>query len=192
MCLPKTGLGLALLLCLTLPALAQKNELSVAAGGYFPIDSTVGAGDAFALEGTFAHRLGGVPFVALYVELPVVGSFSSHLPTSFFSPASYSAFFLTPGAKLKFASSTPISPWVAVGGGWARFSKNSNLAAASGSSTTNTGVFDIGGGVDAKIAPYLSVRGELRDFYTGDPALLIPTGNREHNLVATVGLVLRF
>ena len=189
----------ALFVCLiALPVFAQKNELSLAAGGYFPVSSVFGAGDAFALEGTFAHRLASVPFISLYGELPVVGSFRSHLPTNFFTPASYSAFFLTPGLKVKIAPSFPISPWLAVGGGWARFSKNASLASVTGSDVTNTWAFDIGGGLDVKIAPFVSARGEVRDFYTGNPFTsnpllnLVPIVGNQNNVVATVGLVFRF
>jgi hypothetical protein len=129
--------------------------------------------------------------------LPVAGTFDSTVPLTSIpaalSPGNYSALFFAPGVKVKLAPSFPVSPFFVAGGGFARFSKSSQLAALSGERTTTTGVFDIGGGLDWKIFPHLSVRGELRDFYSGNPRLTLSTlGQRQHNLVATAGLVLRF
>jgi hypothetical protein len=94
---------------------------------------------------------------------------------------------------LKFAPGFPVSPWAAVGGGLAHFSANSGLRLLSGTDTTNTGVFDFGGGLDMKVAPWVSVRGEVRDFYSGGLGFNLSNFNeRQHNLVVTGGLVLRF
>ena len=48
-----------------------------------------------------------------------------------------------------------------------------------------------------KVAPFLSLRGEVRDFYSGSPELSINqvTGTfdqRQHNIVGTAGIVVRF
>jgi hypothetical protein len=60
-------------------------------------------------------------------------------------------------------------------------------------SATNNGVFDVGGGLDMKVAPFLSLRGEVRDFYSGGLSLLpLSTNDRQHNLFATAGIVVHF
>lgn len=188
-----TLLLLVIVLC-TVPALAQNTELAIGAGGYFPVNLT-GVGNAVAVEGTFSHRLVGVPLAALYLDVPVVGTLNSTVRSAGLgSAASYSALFVAPGVKLKLAPSFFVSPWLALGGGLAHFGASSGLAALSGTSgSTNTGVFDVGGGLDAKVAPFVSLRGEVRDFYSGGLGLSLATFNqRQHNIVTTAGLVLRF
>lgn len=62
-----------------------------------------------------------------------------------------------------------------------------------GGGSTNTGLFDYGGGVDFKLAPFVSLRAELRDFYSGAIAFsLAGFAQRQHNVVGTAGLVVRF
>lgn len=182
-------------LLMSLPhAAAQDNEIAVGIGGNFPVNSP-GASNAVAISGSVAHRLFGVPMVSLYAEVPVVGTLGADVRTAgLLSPGSYSSLYVAPGVKLKIGSSFPVSPYFVVGGGLAHFSKSSSVAAASGSDTsTNTGVIDMGGGVDMKLAPHVALRGEVRDFYSGSPALTIPAlRDRQHNLVVSAGLVLRW
>jgi hypothetical protein len=187
---------LLLLICFwsAAPALAQKNELAIGAGGYFPINLS-GVGNAVAIEGTFSRRVLSVPLASVYVDLPVVGTLNSTVRSAgLTSTASYSALFVAPGLKLKLAPGFPLSPWLAAGGGLAHFAPSSGLKALSGASgSTNTGVFDVGGGLDMKIAPFISARGEIRDFYSGGLGFSLANfDQRQHNIVATGGLVLRF
>jgi hypothetical protein len=177
----------------SLPSLAQSNELAVTIGGYFPVNSRVDADNAFAVGGSYARRMASVPFISLYFELPVYATFDStaHLSQAVQSPLgnpSYSALFITPGIKVKLAPSFPVSPYLVAGGGLARFSKSRTVT----DDTTNTGTLDIGGGLDFKIAPFFSARGEVRDYYSGTPNILTSVTEREHNLLTTVGLVFRF
>jgi hypothetical protein len=180
-----------------LPALAQRNELAIGAGGYFPVNLT-GADNAAAIEGSFAHRVASVPLLSAYIELPVVATLDTNFTVTL-GPGGptfrggYSALFVTPGLRVKFAPGAPLSPWLAAGGGLAHYSANSALRLISGVDTNNTGVFDFGGGLDMKIAPYLSLRGSARDFYSGGLGFNLANFNqRQHNVVATAGLVLRF
>ncbi len=180
-------------ICLALPAPAQKVELAIGAGGYFPVN-VAGISSAAAIEGTIGYRVLSVPLVSAYVELPVVGTLNSHVTSlGLASSASYSALFVAPGVKVKLAPGFFLSPWVAAGGGLAHFSGNSGVFLSGGSGSSNSGVFDVGGGLDAKIAPFVSLRGEVRDFYSGSLGLNLVTFNENlHNVVATAGLVLRF
>ena len=178
---------------IAMPALAQKNELSIGAGGYFPVNLS-GVGNAIAIEGTYSRRIASVPLVSAYIELPVVGTLNSSVRNfGLTSSASYSALFVAPGLKVKLTPEFFISPWLAVGGGLAHYSANSGLRLLSGEDTTNTGVLDYGGGLDAKIAPFVSMRGEVRDFYSGGLGFSLSALNqRQHDIVVTGGLVLRF
>lgn len=193
--LSKTAVVLVVMTLLgVIPALAQSTELAIGVGGYFPINLT-GVGNAVAIEGTFSHRIGGVPLAAVYLDVPVVGTLKSTVTSAgLASSASYSALFLAPGLKLKLAPGFFVSPWIALGGGLAHFGASSGLATLSGTNrSTNTGVFDVGGGLDVKVAPFVSLRGELRDFYSGGIGFSVATFNqRQHNIITTGGVVLRF
>ncbi len=173
-----------------IPSFAQKNELAVTVGGYFPIKTNFEADPAFTIGGNFAHRVASVPFVSLYVEVPVFGTFDSttNIVNSTLTKPKYSSLFVTPGLKLKLTPSFPVSPYFAIGGGLAHFSK-SNVTT---SDSTNTGTFDVAGGLDFKIAPYISARAEIRDYYSGSPNLTVNFTDRQHQLIASGGLVLRF
>jgi len=188
--LRSSAVPLTVLLFFAVAVSAQSNELAITAGGYFPINSQVNAGDAFAVGGSFAHRIAGLPLVSLYAELPVFATFNS--TTSAFQTAngkaSYSTLFVTPGLKLKIAPEFPISPYVLAGGGIVHFSK-SNVAT---DSSTYSGTFDVGGGLDWKIFPFFSARGEVRDFYSGSPDIASGFSERQHQLITSVGLVFRF
>jgi len=168
---------------------AQSNELAVTLGGYFPINDPLNASAAFALGGSFAHRIAALPLVSLYAEVPVFATFNS--TTSAFQAISgkprYSALFITPGLKLKFAPEFFLSPYAEIGGGVAHFSTH----VLTGNSS-NSGTFEAGGGVDVKFAPFLSARLDIRDFYSGSPDLLINLTQRQNQLITSVGLVFRF
>ena len=169
---------------------AQSNELAVTVGGYFPVNSSVGASNAFAIGGSFARRIVHLPLVSLYGEIPVFATFNS--TTSVIQTAngnaSYSTLFVTPGLKFKIAPEFPISPYLLAGGGVAHFSK-SNVTT---DSSTYSGTFEVGGGLDWKIFPFISARAEAREFYSGNPDIVGGLNNREHQLIASAGLVLRF
>lgn len=181
-----------LLLFACMPALAQKIELAIGAGGYFPV-SVTGVGNAAAIEGTFAYRVASVPLLSAYVEVPVVGTLNSSVRTfGLTSSASYSALFAAPGLKIKLAPAFPVSPWLAAGVGVAHYSGNSGFSLL-GDNTANQLVVDFGGGLDVKVAPFLSLRGEVRDFYSGRPSFALAIfSQRPHNIVATAGVVVRF
>lgn len=182
-------LTLALLLLIGIAAQAQQHELAITAGGNFPRNNQFDSGASFAVGGSYSGRLAAVPFAALYFELPVVVAPKSvlHLP----SRTNYSSLFITPGLKVKFAPGFPMSPFIAAGVGFAHFAADATSTTGSDSHTTN--VFDFGAGLDMKVFPYLSLRGEVRDFYSGSPGFSAITDNsRQHNIVAQTGLVFRF
>ena len=181
---------LVAILLIAIPASAQKNELAVTAGGYFPLSSSIDASTSFTIGGNFAHRVASVPLVSLYVEVPVYGTFDStaRITNSTLLNPKYSALFVTPGLKLKLAPSFPVSPYFVAGGGLAHF-RTSNTAT---NDSSNSGVFDVGGGLDFKFFPYLSFRLEARDYYSGSPNLTVNFSERQHQVIAAAGLVVRF
>ncbi len=182
-------------------ASAQAHELSLTVGGDFPVGTTFNLNPGFAIEGAYAGRLFSVPLVSLYWELPVAyapKNSGNFLSTAGIEQRNYSSLFVAPGLRLKIAPGFPISPYLAAGVGVAHF----NLAATANSpqQSSNTTVVDFGGGLDMKILPFISLRGEVRDYYSGNPQNNFGTGipgigsiaGRQHNILPTVGLVLRF
>jgi len=89
-----------------------------------------------------------------------------------------------------------ISPYVALGAGYARFEQSffridgrPNAAPRE----LNRGTVDFGGGADIKLWRWIGWRGEIRDFYSGSPAYNVPAiAGGEHNVVAGGGFVLKW
>jgi Outer membrane protein beta-barrel domain len=169
----------------------QNNDLALTGGGQFAVTNPLNVGAAWAVEGTFAHALLSVPLASISAELPVAGSFTSSIPTlnGLRIARSYSALFLTPGVRLRLAPSFPLSPYFSAGIGLARFNRQYFDGTTSPSSTM---AFDIGGGLDLKIFPFVSLRGEIRDFNSGGIGLQSLVFGRQNNIFVTFGLALRF
>lgn len=111
-------------------------------------------------------------------------------------PTGYKQFFITPAARVNLFPTTAVSPWVSLGAGIGHFSQASTLdygGANPGKSTTSATI-EGGIGIDVKAWRKLSVRGEVRDFWSGEPDFpLAPTGKtRQHNYFVGGGVFWRF
>jgi hypothetical protein len=200
---------LIVILCASTCALAQKADVALVVGGSFVSDTketfltpsttlfdTVKTDHHLFLEGALGVRLLNARVASLSVELPVAGITSQKI-TLASTPGTVvdhlSTVFITPGLRLKLLPISPISPWVSVGGGWARYSLDSGLK-------TNKGAIQYGGGLDFKTGlPLLGFRVEVRDFVTGNPDFGVGSviagnnsGLHHHNILAGGGIVLRF
>lgn len=191
--------------CLASSAIAQKADAAFVVGGSFVSDTTgrtllpplntttIKTDHHIFLEGALGVRLLNAHVVSLHAELPVAGIPSQAL-TIKGAPTvldHLGTLFITPALRVKIASFAPISPWVSVGGGWARYSLN-DLG-----STETKGALQYGGGLDFKTGlPLLGFRAEVRDFVTGIPkfgfGFATETGLHHHNILAGGGIVLRF
>ena len=190
-------------------ALAQKADVAVVVGGSFVSDTketlltpsptlfdTVKTDHHLFVEGALGVRLLNAHVASLSLEVPVAGM-SSQKITLASTPGTVadnlSTVFITPGLRLKVLPVSPISPWVSVGGGWARYSLDSGAK-------TNKGAIQYGGGLDFKTGlPLLGFRAEVRDFVTGDPNFGVgsviagnTSGLHHHNILVGGGIVLRF
>jgi opacity protein-like surface antigen len=179
-------------LVLSVAAFGQSFEVAVLGGGHIPVSPSVNVSSGFAVQGNLAGRIAGVPLVGVYVEVPVIATFGLDAGSSCVTNAvcKFNSLWVTPGLKLKFAPELPISPYVMTGVGVVRF----KTTQSTGSENSETHpVFDIGGGADMKIAPFVSLRGEIRDMYSGSPRFSIAAvTSRQHNLMIEGGLVFRF
>jgi hypothetical protein len=97
--------------------------------------------------------------------------------------------------RLKILPSSRLSSWVAAGGGYALYEQSAKLS--NGQSTTNKflsrGVFDFGGGLDYRLYRFIGLRGEVRDFLSGNPNLNVAlSSSTQQNVVASGGISVRF
>jgi hypothetical protein len=170
---------------------AQANDVALTVGGYFEVSNPLNLGAAAALEGTFAHRIAHIPLFAVSAELPVAGSFSSSIPTvsGLTLAKSYTSLFITPGVRVRFAPSFPLSPYVSAGLGYGHFNRKLYGGATSSDSTL---AFDIGGGLELKVLPFIGVRAEIRDFNSGGVGIETVAFGRQNNLFVTIGVAVRF
>jgi hypothetical protein len=185
------------------PVRAQNQELTFSLGG-IPGQSRALAGSSgsanIAADRSFGinygRRLAGTRTAALYAEIQFVAI--PNRPVSAANavvPQSYASLYLTPGFRLKFFPNSRVSPWAAVGGGYALYQQSALLS--NGQNTPdkflNRGVFDYGGGLDYRLFRFIGLRGEVRDFFSGNPDLNNPlSSSTQHNAVASGGIILLF
>ena len=105
-------------------------------------------------------------------------------PSRDLTGGSYSSVFFTPGLRVKFFLPV-ISPFLSAGGGFAHFSSSANV----NNTNSTTGAFQVGAGFDVSTPiPSISLRGEVREFYTGAASFT----STQHNVFAGGGIVLNF
>ena len=181
---------IALLLCLAVTVCpAQKNEFAAMASS-FQTSASFNVHGGQGLQLNYAHRIVDVKLAGLYFELPFTAGWggSRSVTQGNLLHENYNTMYLTPGLKLKILPSSFVSPYLAGGMGWGGF-RSTNTSA-----TSNKFAGDIGGGADFSILPMLSLRGEVRNFWTSAPTLDFPSvfhGN-VNNVVISGGAVFRF
>jgi hypothetical protein len=191
----------------------EKNELTGMLGRIFisdqgihgpnapTINPFVRSGKGLTFEVNYSRHLFGTEVYAISAEVPAVFNLDEDLGSGGdVVPSDYQQIFVTPAVRLNLFPSTRVSPWVSFGGGFGHFSENSNLnyyGANPGGSTTS-GVLQGGLGLD--VSPFgrrmrhFSIRGEVRDFWSGTPDLpLADTGKtRQHNYFVGGGMTWHF
>ena len=192
-------------------ALAQegKNELTGIIGRTFisdqgihglnapTINPFVRSGKGLTFEINYARTLLVTPVFSLSAEVPAVFNLDEDLGSGGdVVPPNYRQIFITPSARLNLFPATAVSPWVSFGGGFGHFSedKTLNYGGTNPGGSSTTGVIQGGFGLDVRIWHRFSLRGEVRDFWSGTPSLpLADTGKtRQHNYFVGAGVVWRF
>ena len=104
--------------------------------------------------------------------------------------------YVTPGIRVKFFSSSRISPYLASGWGLGLYEQSTTQLDGRSNAASRElvhGAFDFGGGVDVHVWRFLALRGEARDFYTGTPGYNVSTiAGGQHNVVIGAAFVLRW
>jgi len=186
------------------PALAQNQEITFSLGGIpsqsrgfqSPAAGSTQISSDVALGANYGYRFLGAGVAALYGEVEFVALPNRSLTAATaIVPKNYASLYVTPGVRLKFLPAARISPWVAVGGGYALYQEAAQLS--NGQNTTNRnlnrGVFDFGGGVDYRLFRFLVLRAEVRDFFSGNPNLNTAlSSSTQHNVVASGGITIHF
>jgi hypothetical protein len=185
-------------------ASAQQNELSgligrtfisdqgITGGTFF--DNNVHFGKGLTFEVNYARRVLAPGLASLSLEVPVVVNWDEDLNSDALQiPKSFKSYFVTPSARLNVFSNSAVSPWVSLGGGIGRFSESSTQVSGAGKTGTTTGALQAGLGLDVRLIGRFSLRGEVRDFWSGVPQLNVNTGKtRQHNVFVAGGIVWHF
>jgi len=195
------------LLLLSAGAAAQKYELTGILGRTFVSDqgvtgvvtssTTLTSGKGLTLETNVGRRLVDLGIAGLTFEVPFAVNFGEDVHFNLnLVPKDYRWFFVTPSIRANLFPSNGLSPWISVGGGFGHFSESSTLEFGGtnpGQTGTTTGVLQTGGGLDVRLFRSLSVRGQVRDFFSGIPQLNVDTGkSRQHNFFVGGGVVWHF
>jgi opacity protein-like surface antigen len=197
--------AVAVILLYAVAAAAQQNEVSLTIGAMKTGDSSLAAstGDpnahtdtSFALQVGYSARFFTAGLASLYFDCPLAVTPKTNLVTSnALSVRSYSSLYFTPGIKLKLLPLAKVSPYVVGGVGLARLAPSDRLVngqPANSDAKINV-AYSFGGGLDVKVAPFISLRGEVRDYNTVTPAFTITLfKERQHNALISGGVVLRF
>ncbi len=188
----------------------EKNELGGVLGRTFISDQritgatfpspTIASGKGLSFEAEYARRFFMTPIFSLSGEVLLMVNHDEDINAGAFGfavvPPQYSQLFVTPAARLNLFPTTAVSPWISLGAGFGHFGEPSTLlyGGANPGKSTTSGVIEGGLGLDVRVWRKLSVRGEVRDFWSGEPDFpLAPTGNsRQHNYFVGGGAFWRF
>jgi opacity protein-like surface antigen len=198
------------LLAASAAAQDEKNEVGAIFGRTFIsdqgiqnasyFDPVIHFGKGLSFAGEYAHRFWVTPIYSLSGE--VVGMYDPQTKLNAgeygFSvvPTTIKSYFITPAARVNLFPTTAVSPWISLGVGFGHFSESNTLVYGGpnpGKSTTGATI-EGGLGLDVKVWRKLSIRGEVRDFWSGEPDFpLAPTGHsRMHNYLVGGGAFWRF
>lgn len=86
-------------------------------------------------------------------------------------------------------------PGISIGGGFGHFGVADHLefGGSNPGKGSNTGIFQMGLGLDVRVTHTFSVRGQVRDFWSGRPDLNLDTDkSRQHNFFVGGGVIWRF
>jgi len=202
--------AIATMLSISAVAQDEKNEVGGLLGRTFTsdqgiqganfFDPIIHTGKSLTLQGEYARRFWVAPLYSISAEALVVYAWDVKLNAGEYLhsvvPQQLKKTFVTPAARVNFFPTTAVSPWVSFGAGFGHITQSDQLVYGGtnpGKSTTSA-VIEAGFGLDVKVWKQLSIRGEVRDFWAGQPDFpLAPTGNtRQHNYFVGGGAFWRF
>lgn len=193
--------SLLLLCCLPgcAPAFAQRHEVGLTLGRFVESRRT-SAGSALklksgtALQANYGYRLAKRPGVSVLAEVHLLASPLRDITSGIRSATrDFATLYVTPGIRVKLLPELPVSPYLAVGGGYAQYEHSDFQIDGQPNPAphrVHRGALDFGGGIDIKVWRFLGIRAEIRDFYTGSPNFNTLVSGGQHNVVAGGGFLL--
>ena len=197
-------ISVCLLLAVARASLGQKHEAAFLSGALrtgdhsfiLPRPGFVHTGTGLTYQLNYSSRFFDAKAAGLYFEFPLVITPTSKLRASTVAlPRSYSNIFFTPGIKLKLAPGLKWSPYLFGGIGVARATASKTQTDGQPNLSDRSKVsaaYDFGVGIDVKVFPHLSLRGEVRDFYTGTPRLGLDLTDKQQRFLVSAGAVIRY
>jgi hypothetical protein len=190
-------------------AQGEKNELGGSLGRIFisdqgiqgpnapAVNPFVRSGKGLTFQINYAHVFRDASIYSISGEVPAVFNLDEDLNSGGdVVPKSYKQIFVTPAVRVNLFPDTAVSPWVSFGGGFGHFSENKNLIyyGPNPGNWTTSGVIQGGLGLDVRVVHHFSIRGEVRDFWSGTPSLpLADTGKtRQNNYFVGGGVIWHF
>jgi hypothetical protein len=160
-------------------------------------DPRIHFGNPASIAFNYGRLLKTFGIFGMYAELPVAIYPRMDLNTYVNQiPKDIGALFVTPSVRVNIFATDSVTPWVSVGGGYARFRESPvrNFSGPNpGATGTNTGVVQFGGGLDVWVWRRWGARFEVRDFYSGLPDYTVDTSvSRQHNYYVGGGVIHRF
>jgi hypothetical protein len=168
-------------------------------GGIYP-NHNIASGKGLSVNLEYARRLIVTPVFAISAEGMVMINQDEDINGGAYLfpivPSQYSQLFVVPAARANLFPTTAVSPWISFGAGFGHIGESKDLIYGGpnpGKSTTSA-VIQGGFGLDVKAWKKLFIRGEVRDFWSGEPDFpLAPTGkSRQHNYFVGGGAFWRF
>jgi opacity protein-like surface antigen len=188
-----------ILLIVAAPLWAQKHELALTMGSTandLKTNLNVRASSGRALQMNYGYRFWGNDAVAVSGEFHFLANPLREVTGGSTLTRDFASLYLTPGIRVKLNPNGRIQPFGSIGGGYALYEQSTQTIGGAPNPAPrhiNRGAFTYGGGVDVKVFGWLALRGDVRDFYTGRPALnLAALNGGQHNIVASGGFVLRW
>lgn len=162
-----------------------------------PLNPFVRSGKGLSFEINYARTLLVAPVFSVSAEVPAMFNLDEDLGSGAnVVPPDYKQIFVTPSLRLNLFPATAVSPWVSFGGGFGHFSEANtlNYGGTNPGGSSTTGVIQGGIGLDVRVWHRFSIRGQVRDFWSGTPNLpLADTGKtRQHNYFVGGGVVWHF
>jgi opacity protein-like surface antigen len=180
---------------------APRNELAFGLGGLPSLSRSdapsLNAGPGTGLQVNYGRRFLDGNKLALYGEINFLASPLREVSSSVTSATqNFASLYVTPGLRLKAFPKSRISPYLAIGGGYADYEQSTTEISGQPNPASRElarGVFDFGAGVDVRVWRWVALRGEARDFYSGSPGYNVASlSGGQHNVFAGGAIVLRW
>jgi hypothetical protein len=182
------------------PVFAQKQELGLTLGGIWTGDRKTVSGTTFSLnsgnnlQASYGYRVFNAGPAQIYLGVHFLANDQRRVTSSDKTfTRDVATVYVTPDVSVK-ATLGPIEPWLTVGFGAAVYEQSKlrlDGVLNPASRDVTHGVFMAGGGIDVPIFRFIALRGEVREFYSGNPSYNTLVKSGQNNLSISGGFVIR-